>query len=530
MPPGSPPQTTKPHRLSVHTVLVASGMLISRLSGYVRVTLFSHIFGLEAPAADAFNQALRIPNFLQNLLGEGVLSASLIPVYSGLMVTDRAQADRVAKAVLGALALITAILVLVGVTWTPHIVTLLAPGYHGAIRDLTIHLVRIFFPGIGLLVLSAWCLAILNSHHRFFVSYAAPVCWNAALITVLSVWRADGLDRLAVKLAWGAVAGSALQLAVQVPFVWGLVTGHGAAWGRATGQYVKRVLSSSVPVIFTRGVVQVSAVIDGVIATLLPLGAVTALANATQLYQLPVALFGMAVSSAALPSMSTEAATNQGRALRARLVGGQETIAVLVVPSMVAFLVFGDIIVALLLEHGKFTHENTRYVWGVLAGSAVGLLATTISRLYVSAFYALGDTRTPTRIAMVRVTAVATLGYTLAVIVPPLVGVPASWGTAGLTASAGVAGWIEFALLRRALRHRLGDVTMPAALVGRAWLVAALAALAAIGLRWVIPVNQAVLRGIAILGVYGGLYLLGAQWAGLLGAADLIRRVLRRGP
>jgi putative peptidoglycan lipid II flippase len=503
-------------------------MLISRLSGYARVTLFSHIFGLEAQAADAFNQALRIPNFLQNLLGEGVLSASLIPVYSGLKLTDRAKADRVARAVLAVWALVTSILVLVGIVWTPFIVRMLAPGFEGAILDLTIHLVRILFPGIGLLVLSAWCLAILNSHHRFFLSYAAPVCWNAALIFVLLRWRADGLDALAVKLAWAAVAGSALQLAIQIPTVWGLVTGHGTAVALDTAAAVKEVLTSTVPVIFTRGVVQVSSTIDSIIASLLPLGAITALANATQLYQLPVALFGMAVSSAALPSMSSEAASNQAESMRARLVAGQDTIAVLVVPSMVAFLALGDVIVALLLEHGRFTHENTLYVWGVLAGSAVGLLATTVSRLYVSAFYALGDTRTPTRFAVIRVVLVGLLGYVMAIWVPPLIGVPLSWGTAGLTVSAGVAGWVEFALLRQALRRRLGDVTMRARRVALAWVIAMGAVILASGLRWVLPLDHPASRGVVILGVFGTLYLAGAQAAGLLDGTSLLKRVLRK--
>lgn len=524
MSPEPPRSTAKPHRLSVHTTLVAAGMLVSRLAGYVRVTLFSHVFGLNAPAADAFNAALRIPNFLQNLLGEGVLSASLIPVYSGLMVTDRARANQVARAVLATLALVTSVVVLIGVTWSAQMVSLIAPGYEGALRDLTIHLVRIFFPGIGLLVLSAWCLAILNSHHRFFLSYAAPVLWNAALIAVLAADRGGNLDELAVRLAWAAVVGSALQLGVQVPTVWGLVTGHGVDWTAETTALVKRVLTSSVPVIFTRGVVQVSSVIDSVIASLLPGGAVTALTYATQLYQLPVALFGMAVSSAALPSMSSEAAANQQSALRAHLVRGQQTIAVLVVPSIVAFLALGDIIVGLLLEHGSFTHADTRYVWGVLAGSAVGLLATTVGRLYVSAFYALGDTTTPTRIAVLRVSVVAALGYVLAIHAPALVGVPANWGTAGLTASAGMAGWIEFALLRRALRRRLGDVTLPGKLVAQAWAVAAASAAVATLLRWVIGVDQPVVRGVVMLGVYGSLYLGVAQITGLLDVRTLLRR------
>ncbi|MBL8151059.1 MAG: murein biosynthesis integral membrane protein MurJ, partial [Blastocatellia bacterium] len=160
--------------------LVAAGIFLSRIAGFVRVSVFAHFFGNSA-AADAFNAAMRIPNFLQNLFGEGVLSASFIPVYSGLVAKqEKAEAGRVAGAVASLLALVTAVLVLLGVLATPILIDLIAPGFKDEKRVLAIELVRIFFPGTGLLVMSAWCLGILNSHHRFFLSYVAPVIWNAA--------------------------------------------------------------------------------------------------------------------------------------------------------------------------------------------------------------------------------------------------------------------------------------------------------------------------------------------------------------
>src|SRR6185437_3741349 len=166
-------------------VLVAAGILLSRLAGLIRDRVFAQYFG-TTDAADAFRTALRIPNFLQTLFGEGVLSASFIPVYAGLLAREeREEAGRVAGAVFAILALLTSVLVLFGVLATPLFMDAIAPGFHGAKRQLTITLVRIFFPGTGLLVLSAWCLGILNSHHRFFLSYSAPVLWNAAIIAAL---------------------------------------------------------------------------------------------------------------------------------------------------------------------------------------------------------------------------------------------------------------------------------------------------------------------------------------------------------
>src|SRR6058998_489852 len=194
---------------------VAVGILCSRLAGLVRLRVFAYYFGLQSDAADAFNAAFRIPNFLQNLFGEGALSASFIPVYASLVSRgERREADRVAGAVASLLALVVAVLVLVGVLATPLLIAAIAPGFSGEKRELTIQLVRILFPGAGVLVLSAWCLGVLNSHHRFLLSYAAPVMWNAAMIATMIIYGRSPLSRLAVILAWGSVGGSALQFAV----------------------------------------------------------------------------------------------------------------------------------------------------------------------------------------------------------------------------------------------------------------------------------------------------------------------------
>ena len=261
--------------------LVAAGILSSRLAGLVRVRVFAHYFGLASDAADAFNAAFRIPNVLQNLFGEGALSASFIPVYASLLSRgERSEADRVAGAVGGILALVVSVLVLAGVLATPLLIALIAPGFTGEKRALTITLVRVLFPGAGLLVLSAWCLGILNSHGRFLLSYAAGVVWNAAMIgTLLAFGRDTPLPRLAIILAWGSVAGSALQVLVQLPIVLRVAPDVRVAV-TATSEHVRAVLANFVPVLISRGVVQLSAYIDSLMASLLPTGAVTGLANA----------------------------------------------------------------------------------------------------------------------------------------------------------------------------------------------------------------------------------------------------------
>jgi putative peptidoglycan lipid II flippase len=511
--------------------LVATGILLSRIAGPIRLRVFSHYFGINSDAADAFNAAFRIPNVLQNLFGEGVLSASFIPVYAGLLARKRSEdADRVASAVFAILALVTSLLVLAGVFAAPWLIVIIAPGFEGPRRELSIQLVRILFPGAGLLVLSAWCLGILNSHRRFLLSYSAPVLWNAVMIATL-VWmgRNHNLDQLAIYLAWGSVLGSALQFAVQLPSVLRL-TGQLQARLHRYDPEVRTVVKNFGPVFISRGVVQISAYIDAMLASLLPVGAVAALFNAQVLYTLPVSLFGMAVSAAELPAMSSivGAETEVAGYLRDRLNRGLQDIAFWIVPSAVAFLAFGDVIAGALLQTGRFSHADAIYVWGILAGSAVGLLASTMGRLYSSTYYALRDTRTPLRFAVIRVVMTAVLGYVAALWLPPLLGIPLRWGAAGLTASAGIAGWVEFLLLRRSLNSRVGGTGLPASIALRLWTPAILAAALGFAARRVTIGLHPILAGACILGLYGLTYLAWTAVFGVSQTAALVSKARRR--
>jgi putative peptidoglycan lipid II flippase len=496
-------------------LLVAVGILCSRIAGLVRQRAFAHYFGLTA-SADAFMAAFRIPNFLNNLFGEGTLSASFIPVYTSLLVRgDREEADRVAGAVASLLALTVSVIVLGGVFATPLIIGVVAPGFTGPTRDLTIDLVRILFPGAGLMVMSAWCLGVLNSHHRFFLSYSVPVVWNAAMIATLVMFGAGTpLPRLAADLAWGSVAGSALMFLAQLPVVWRLAPHLRFAvdW---RSRNVSTIAGNFLPAFIGRGVVQVSGYIDTLLATLLPTGAVSALANAQTLYLLPVSLFGMSVSASELPAMSGLAgdADQAGfERLRERLARGLRQIAFFVVPSAMAFLAFGDVIAAALFQTGRFSPADSTYVWGILAGSVVGLLASTLGRLYSSVYYALRDTRTPLRYAVLRVLLTTVLGYFCAIPLPRWLSVPPAWGAAGLTASAGVAGWIEMLLLRRTLNARIGPTGLEADYVAKLWAAAAAGAAAGWAVKVAAPGLPPVLAATLILTPYG-LIFFGASWA-----------------
>jgi len=479
--------------------LVAAGILVSRLAGLIRRRVFAHYFGLS-DEGDAFDAGFRIPNFLQNLFGEGALSASFIPVYAGLLAGgDKRAADRVAGAVASILALLVSFLVLIGVFATPLLIDAIAPGFVGAKRELTIQIVRILFPGAGLLVLSAWCLGVLNSHHRFFLSYTAPVMWNAAMIAAMVIYGGSAsLPRLAVILAWGSVIGSALQFAVQVPVVLS-VAPHLKMTLDLASEHVKTVVRNFTPALISRGVIQVSAYIDALIASLLPTGAVAAVTSAQILYTLPVSLFGISVSAAELPAMAAGAPEK----IPERLNSGLRRIAFFVVPSAVAFMALGDVVTATLLVTGRFSYENAVYVWAILAGSGIGLLPSTLGRLYSSTFYALRDTRTPLRYALVHVGVATVLGYLFAIPLPVAIGIAPAWGAAGLTIAAGIGAWIEMLMLRRALNLRIGRTGLPFDFTAKLWAAAIAAAAVAWLVKNALPAIHPAIAGALILGPYG---------------------------
>lgn len=510
--------------------LVAAGILLSRIMGLVRQYVFSHFFGLSDDA-DAFMAAFRIPNFLQNLFGEGALSASFIPVYANLLARrDDEEAGRVAGAIAAILGLLVAVIVLIGVLAAPYLIDVIAYGFKAEKRELTIRLVRVLFPGAGLLVLSAWCLGVLNSHRKFFLSYTAPVIWNVAMIATLLIFgRRGDLDWLAVTLAWGSVIGSFLQFGIQLPWVLRLVPHLRLAVSTAS-ENVRTVIRNFGPVFISRGVVQLSAYVDTLIASSLPTGAMAGLLNAQTLALLPVSLFGSSVSAAELPSMSGAVGNEIEIAayLRGRLNSGLRQIAFFVVPSAMAFLALGDVITAALFQSGRFTYADTLFVWGILAGSSVGLLASTLGRLYSSTYYALRDTRTPLRYAVIRLILTTALGLFCALWLPGRIGIEPRWGVAGLTSSAGVAGWVEFYLLRRRLNRRIGSTGLEKPLVAKLWIAAGVAAAAGWGVRLAVGLRYPRPSAIAILGAYGAIYFAVTSAWGLDESKLLLARLRRR--
>ncbi|MFP4150112.1 MAG: murein biosynthesis integral membrane protein MurJ [Nitriliruptoraceae bacterium] len=533
--------------------LIAAGIALSRLSGLVRDVVLAFFLGANV-GADAFRAALKIPNLLQNLLGEGVLSASFIPSYSRLLAEGREEdAGRLAGAILGLLTVMLGVLVLVGVALAGPLVRVLTPGFTGQRLELTVLLVRIMFPGIGFMVLSAWCLGVLNAHRRFFLSYVAPVLWNLGILATVITFALSTTVEPAVAAGIGVVVGGAAQLAVQLPRVARVLGGtlRVSVDRRVPG--VDAVLRAFGPVVLGRGALQVAALVELAAASLLAVGAVAVLGYAQTLYLLPIALFGMSVAAAELPELSTLDARGR-QALTARLNAGLARSAFFSLAATVGYLVVGPELVTVLFGRGAFDAATASQVALVLGAYSFGLVPATASRLLHSVLYAEDDTRTPAVYAIARVALALAVAVplmlsldrvvvdltapggvalaegaripTLEPVEPALREADANQlrlGTFGLALGNALGSWVEYLLLRRSVARRTGARPRLAGGTG----VRLLGTLACLVVT--LPLAQAVLpdgagalvRLLLVGGVAGVTYLV-AAWVLRVGEAELL--------
>jgi len=463
--------------------------------------VFAHYFGNGA-AADAFRAALRIPNALRNLLGEGTLSASFIPVYAGLNEQNKDAARALAGAILGLLLLASGILAVIGIVFAPAITAIVAQGFDGPRRALTTVLVRILFPMTGLMVVSAWCLGILNTHRRFFLPYAAPALWNIAGIAAMlgaAAWlKGEGLYGLSLALAWGTVAGSVLQIAIQLPTCWRLLRGIPLRVSLAP-EGVRQVIVAWLPLVVGAGVAQLSGLVDTFLGSFTGEGGLASLGYAQLVQVLPISLFGVAVAAVSLPDLARDAVAAQPNdQLRTRIAVGFRRISFFVVPSAFAFAALGPTIIGALFQTGRFDADDTVLVGGVLAAYGIGLLGQSTVKLFASGFYAMRDTRTPVRIA---ITSLVISGFL-------------SWffmrrfGPAGIALGSSIGGTLNTVLHLYDLDRRIGTILQRSdwQIVGRVVAAALIAALLGIGMAQLAAGWRPIPRGIAVLGIFGVAY------------------------
>jgi putative peptidoglycan lipid II flippase len=551
--PPQPPEKTPRSRAGAASVF--AGIVLSRIMGFVREGAFARYFGV-GPHQDALTAAMRVPNVLQNLLGEGALSASFIPIYSGLLEEGRdEEAGRFAGAIFGLMAAAAAAFALLGTLLAKPIVVLLASGFLGDAAEvaagrlavdrfaLSVTGIRILFPMTGLLVLSVWALAILNSNRRFFLPYFAPVLWNSAIIAALVIVgrQLAGAHGAAEQIqlfkaaCWGAFAGGLLQFLVQLPMVLGILRGFRPSLSLSVPG-VREALRAWWPAVAGRGVLQLAGYIDLTLASWLAPGAASADRFAQMFYLLPIGLFGISVAASELPEMSRLRGEGAAAALLARVRRALSYVAFLNIPTVVGYFAFGFLVVVF-YRRGNFSVADNWLVYLVLCGYSTGILASTTSRLLQNTFFALGDTRSPARIAAIRVVTSVLVAlplmffldrFRLDALVGPLPGRTLYLGSVGLALGSGCGAWMELYQLRRVLRRRLPEFTLPWRDDGRMALLALAATLPAALVWWLLPPLRPIFKAIVVLGIYGMSYLLLAKLARLDEVEQLLAGVRRR--
>ncbi len=531
--------------------LVAAGILLSRTSGIIREIVLGAFLGVTTIAAEAFAFALTVPKMLQNLLGEGALSASFIPVYSQLLDENPRAAQRTAGAVFGLLAALVSSLVLVLMVAAKPIVQLLARGASAHRVELMADLLRIMAPGVGFIVFAAWCLGVLNSHRDFFVSYVAPVIWNAAIAGAVLLWalQTDDITDLARAAAWGVFIGGVAQFAVQLPRVLRIAGPITPSLQRHSPE-IKAVLARFVPGVAGRGVVTLGTFVDLVLALFLGVGALSVLGKAQTLLLMPIAVFAASVAAADLPELS-RSARGDVSARAAHVQASAHRVVFFLLFSTVAFIAGGRSLVSALFERGKTSADDTIVVWLTLAVFSIGLVASGLSRLLQSASFAQGDVAGPARIAAIRLGVAAVIGAALMFPADRFVAVGGAieriddlafaplpdelkevenmhrLGAVGLACGSAVAAWVEFALLRKRLGSLAAQLRIGSA-VKRLLPSAAVSTVLCVGLTVATWDMHGLVAAPITIGISGGAYVAVALARGNPAAAQLVAAVTSR--
>jgi len=465
---------------------------LSRILGLVRDMVIAGLFG-SGLAADAFFVAFRIPNLLRRLFAEGSLTIAFIPVFTEyLTLKTKKDALDLARVVLTLLSIILALITLLGILFSPWIVRIQAFGFgsSGFKYELTVLLTRITFPYIFFISIVAFFMGVLNSLRRFAAPAAAPILLNVGIIAAAYLISPHCATPI-VGIAIGVLIGGALQVALQIP--WALREGLRLLPKWEPGHPgLKRIGILMLPAIFGSAVYQVNQFVGTLLATFLPEGSVSWLYYADRLVQFPLGIFAIAISTAALPSLSTEAARKDLVRFESTLNHALRLVFFITLPSMAGLIILGKPIVQLFFERGAFDAYASVMTVRALFYYTLGLWAFSGIRVMVSAFYALQDTKTPVKVAVIALT--VNLGLSLWLMGPLKHG--------GLALALSIASSVQFLLLIFFLKRKGSTIYMKPVLISsvKSGLAASLMGLGVYGcsIKWLTVDSGAGLLAMAI--------------------------------
>lgn len=445
----SSPQSETPERPpKAPGLLRSSGVvgvmtMLSRVLGLVRDMVIARYFGAGA-GADAFFVAFKIPNFLRRLFAEGAFSQAFVPVLSSYRQTESlSEVRRLVNAVSGSLGLVLLGVTLVAMIGSPVLTFLFAPGFtdDAAKFDLASDMLRITFPYLLLISLTAFAGAILNSYDRFAVPAFTPVLLNLAMIAA-AIFLSPLMQTPIMALAWGVFIAGALQLFFQLPFLMRL-----GLMPRPKVDYrhegVSRVLRLMAPALFGVSVSQINLLLDTVLASFLQTGSVSWLYYSDRLSELPLGVFGVAIGTVILPNLSRKHAAQTPAQFAATVDWAIRAVLLIGLPAAVALALLAEPLIATLFHYGEVTDRDVMMSAMSLRAYSAGLLAFMLIKVLAPGFFARQDTKTPVKIGVIAM--VANMVFNLALVLP--------LAHAGLALATSLSAWLNATLLWRGLRR-----------------------------------------------------------------------------
>ncbi|WP_412851925.1 murein biosynthesis integral membrane protein MurJ [Ectothiorhodospira shaposhnikovii] len=437
-------------RLLKSTAVVSGMTLISRLFGYLRDMVLAVNFGASG-ATDAFFVAFRIPNFLRRLFAEGAFSQAFVPVFAEYREKRGARELKdLLDHVSGALTLVLFLVTLLGVLAAPLLISLFAPGFHGedGRHALASEMLRITFPYLLFISLTAMAGGILNSVGRFAVPAFTPVFLNLSLIAA-AIWGAPLFAEPVVALAWGVFIAGAVQLAFQIPFLMRVGLLPRPRLKRAHDG-VRRIGRLMLPAIFGTSVVQINLLVDTLIASFLAAGSITWLYFSDRFVELPLALFGIAIATVILPRLSREHAGEDPMAFSRTLDWALRLSLLIAIPCALGLILLAAPILSSLIQYQEFLESDTRMAAMSLMAYAAGLPAFILIKILAPGYFSRQDTKTPVKVGIIAMVANMVLNL---VIVVPWVWMDWPGPHAGLALATALSAYLNAALLYRGLRR-----------------------------------------------------------------------------
>lgn len=452
------PDTAAPKTARSGSLLKASGVtgsmtLVSRVLGLLREVVIARVFGVS-DATDAFFLANRIPNFLRRLFAEGAFNQAFVPVLSEYRSQQsHAEVRQLVNAVAASLGLVLVLITAAVILLAPWLSVPIAYGYLDEPDkfQLFVQMLRLTFPYLLLISLTAFCGAILNSYDRFAVPALTPALLNLSLIGC-AILLAPYMDRPEMALAWGVLLAGVAQLLFQLPF---LARINLMPWPRLNRNHpgVKRILTLMIPAMFGVSVSQINLLLDAFIASLLMSNAVSWLYYSDRLVELPLGVFGIAIATVVLPVLSRKHAADSLDEFMRTLDWALRIVCLLAIPATIALVVIAEPLLITLFENDRFTVTDVERVAASLRAYALGLLAFMCIKIFAPGYFSRQDTRTPVKIGIIAMVSNMVLNLMLVFVL--------HMGHVGLALATSLSAFLNAGLLAAGL-WRLGLMRLPA--------------------------------------------------------------------